>query len=331
MSPLRRTARKAPILDIIDSSSQASEDNVPPEESPRTNRVVLHYAAENPDKLEAKTNSHYEMFSRCSLLSSPAPIKMLARRKRTTVDKGTSDRSKKRTSAKVLVKNKISKMKAVSREGRDESPLFEPEDGWGMYMQNDVNADTVMLSPRMTLASNDRLTNRQKGQSVAVFIRGNRSKRPIIVESESSSSDSESNTDSNIVVSMQSNPRSEMPLGRINLSSLSGDDSLIEDYIDNLDELAAEDAAIGARKRFIDELANEESAIALVIEGLPAEEKHHLASVARACAKGIQADMATPSIATDTSAIQAAMEKRNREAEVLRQSVPGMMVKREEE
>ena len=171
-------------------------------------------------------------------------------------------------------------------------------------------------------------------------------KRKYVRKTRSSSSkprsDFGSNANSDIVVltkpcpvmtapSIQPDPTTKILQRFLEISPLSGDYSLIDEYINVLDKLAAQDAASGARKRSIDELANEEATITLAIEGLPAEEKQHLAAIAQACAKGIQTDMATSSIATDMSAIQAAIETRNKEAEVSRQSVLGMMTKRAEE
>lgn len=171
-------------------------------------------------------------------------------------------------------------------------------------------------------------------------------KRKYVRKTRSSSSkprsDFGSNANSDIVVltkpcpvmtapSIQPDPTTKILQRFLEISPLSGDYSLIDEYINVLDKLAAQHAASGARKRSIDELANEEATITLAIEGLPAEEKQHLATIAQACAKGIQADMATLSIATDMSAIQAAIETRNKEAEVSRQSVLGMMTKKAEE
>jgi hypothetical protein len=242
-----------------------------------------------------------------------------------------------------LKKNKKPEMNKMSRE---ESPLFEPEEGWGAQIRDDIDADALMLSPPSTLASENRLPMRKKSRSAAVTIRTSRSKRPSVIKTKPSSFESNcdfgSNASSNIVVSTKPCPVMTAPStkpgfttkilkGFLDSSPLSGDYSLIDEYIDVLNKLAAQDAASGSRKRSTDELENEEATITLAIGGLPAEEKQHLAAIAQACAKGIQADMATLSIATDMSAIQAAIETRNKEAEVSRQSVLGMMTKRAEE
>jgi hypothetical protein len=337
MSSPHGKSQKAPIVDISDSSSQASEDNILPREPPRTNRVALHYAAENPDKPDARANGQYGMFSQCSPLSSHLPTKTPAKRKR------VSGGNKEMRNAGRLRKNKRPEMNKMSRE---ESPLFEPEEGWGAQIQDDIDADAVVLSPPSTPASENRLPMRKKSRSAAVAIHTSRSKRPSVIKTKPSSFESNcdfgSNASSNIVVSTRPCPVMTAPStkpdfttkilkGSLDISPLSGDYSLIDEYIDVLDKLAAQDAASGSRKRSIDELANEEATTTLTIEGLPAEEKQHLAAITQACAKGIQADMATLSIATDMSAIQAAIESRNKEAEVSRQSVLGMMTKRAEE
>jgi bacterioferritin (cytochrome b1) len=340
MWPPHGKSQKAPIVDISDSSSQASEDNVLPREPPRTNRVALHYAAKNPDKPDARANGRYGMFSQCSPLSSYLLTKTLAKRKR------VSDGNKEMRIASRSKKNKSSEMNKMSRKDREESPIFEPEEGWGVQIQDDVDADAVMLSPPSTPASKNRLPMRKKSPSAAGAIRTSRSKRPSVIKTKPSSFESNcdfgSNARSNIIVSTKPCPVMTAPSiqpdsttkilqGFLDISPLSGDYSLIDEYIYVLDKLAAQDAANGARKRSIDELANEEATITLAIEGLPAEEKQHSATIAQACAKGIQTDMATSSIATDMSAIQAAIETRNKEAEVSRQSVLGMMMKRAEE
>ncbi|KAL1798812.1 hypothetical protein ACET3X_002849 [Alternaria dauci] len=224
-------------------------------------------------------------------------------------------------------------MEEESSEEREESPLFEPEESRDVHIQGDMDADAVMLSPPLTSASEDLLPNGRKGRSVAGVIPRSCSKRPIIIESGSlsSNSDSHSDTGSNILVSAQPDPTTKVLRAFLDLSPLSGDCSRIDEYIDVLDKLAAKNTAMGATKQYTDELANEEASITLAIEGIPAEQKQQLAAIAQACAKGIQADMATPSIATDMSAIQAAIETSNREAEVSRQSVLDLTKKKGEE
>ncbi|KAF7680809.1 hypothetical protein GT037_002460 [Alternaria burnsii] len=339
MSSPHGKSQKAPIVDISDSSSQASEDNVLPREPPRANRVALHYAAENPDKPDARANGQYGMFSQCSPLSSHLPTKTLAKRKKVS----GNNKEMRNTSR---LKKKKNKRPETNKMSREESPLFEPEEGWGVQIQDDIDADAVMLSPPSIPASENRLPMRKESRSAAVAISTSRSKRPSLIKTKPSSFESNcdfgSNASSNIVVStkpcaVMTAPSTKPDFttkilqGFLDISPLSGDYSLIDEYIDVLDKLAAQDAASGSRKRLIDELANEEATITLAIEGLPAEEQRHFAAIAQTCAKGIQTDMATSSIATDMSAIQAAIETRNKEAEVSRQSVLGMMTKREEE
>lgn len=179
---------------------------------------------------------------------------------------------------------KRSEMNKMSRKDREESPIFEPEEGWGVQIQDDVDADAVMLSPPSTPASENRLPMCKKSRSAAVAIRTSLSKRPSVIKTKPSSFESNydfgSNTSSNIVVSTKLCPVMTAPSIQpdlttkilkelLDISPLSGDCSLIDEYINVLDELAAQDAASSARNRSIDELANEEATITLAIEGHP--------------------------------------------------------------
>lgn len=330
MPPPRGRTQKAPIVDISDSSSRASEDNVAPTEPKlKKNPVILHYAAENPDKPDAKMNGPYGMFSQCSPLSPTARAKTLTKRKRATINRKVSSSSKRRIASETRADNKISETNGISRKEREESSLFEPVNGW----QEDGDADVEMLNPPSTPASSARTQSLKGTEHITATTRGNRSKRPIVFGSGSECSDSDSDSDagSNIVVSTQSNSTLKISQNLLITSPLPEDISVIDEYIGILNKLASEAAAISAHKRIIVDLAKEEAAISLVIGGLPAEENQHLATIAHTCARGIQADMANPSIATDMSAIQAAIEKCNKEAEISRQSMPGIMAKREEE
>ncbi|CAN9201654.1 unnamed protein product [Alternaria sp. RS040] len=330
MSSPHGKSQKAPIVDISDSSSQASEDNVLPREPPRANRVALHYAAENPDKPDARANGQYGLFSQYSPLSSHLPTKTLAKRKKVS----GSNKEMKNTSR---LKKKKNKRPETNKMSREESPLFEPEESWGVQIQDDIDAGAVMLSPPSIPASESRLPMRKESRSAAVAISTSRSKRPSLIKTKPSSFFQHRRLDETLpchdsaLDEARFHNQDTAGIPRHLPLCLSGDYSLIDEYIDVLDELAAQDAASGSRKRSIAELANEEATITLAIEGIPAEEQRHFAAISQACAKGIQTDMATSSIATDMSAIQAAIETRNKEAEVSRQSVLGMMTKREEE
>jgi hypothetical protein len=240
---------------------------------------------------------------------SPLP---LAKRKRASVNERVYGGSKKKKTTEVLEDDAISGKNGMSRQEREESPLFEPEAGF----QTAIDANIDMLSPPLTPPSNTRLRSSKKGQPVAIS--GSRSKRPVIVEGGLSSSD----ISSNIVI---------LSRDLLETSLLPGNVLFTDDYIKLLEEITSKAAATSAHERLIDEFAKEKAAIALEIEGLAAEEKLYLATIAQACAKGIQADMATPSIAADMFAIQAAIEKHNKEAEISRQGVRGTMERREEE
>jgi len=318
MPPLHTRAQKARVVDISDSSSQASEDNSPPAKiDPKANRVRLHYAAANPDRPNAGTNGRYGMFSQVDpRLPPPAtPSKTVAKRKRATLDKTGS--------------NKKSGMKDMSGE-REQSPLFELES------DPQQGADAVMLSPPSTPSSKVRLPSRKKGKSTTtlistVFTPGRRRQRLIVIESESSSSDSDSNTNSNIVVATKHNLTTKATKDLIATSTMTGDVSVVDEYISILKDIATHSSKVAQHEQDLETLAEEEAIISLAINGLADAEEEELAAIAQACARGIKNDMADPNIATDFTAIQAAIEKRNKEAEVARQAVPEVMAERKEE
>ena len=306
------------MVDISDSSSQASEDNSPSAKiDPKANRVRLHYAAANPDRPNAGTNGRYGMFSQVDpRLPPPAtPSKTVAKRKRATLDKTGS--------------NKKSGMKDMSGE-REQSPLFELES------DPQQGADAVMLSPPSTPSSKVRLPSRKKGESTTtlistVFTPGRRRQRLIVIESESSSSDSDSNTNSNIVVATKHNLTTKATKDLIATSTMTGDVSVVDEYISILKDIATHSSKVAQHEQDLETLAEEEAIISLAINGLADAEEEELAAIAQACARGIKNDMADPNIATDFTAIQAAIEKRNKEAEVARQAVPEVMAERKEE
>ncbi|KAH6882597.1 hypothetical protein BKA58DRAFT_447222 [Alternaria rosae] len=315
MPHLRKRAQKARVVDISDSSSQASEDNSPPAKiDPKANRVRLHYAAENPDRPNAGINGRYGMFSQVDpLLPPPAtPSKTAAKRKRATMDK-TGDKKK-------------SGLKDTSRE-RDQSPLFEPEHA------RQEDADMSMLSPPSTPSANVRLPTRKKGKltDFSTFAPGRRGQRPIVIESGSSSSDSDSDANSNIVVATQDNLTIKATKELIATSVLPGDVSLVDDYIGLLKDIAAYSSETAKHDRIIETLSEEEATVSLALERLADKEEQEYAGIAQACARGIRNDMTGLIIAADMSAIHAAVEKRNKEAEVARQAVPEVMAERKEE
>lgn len=203
MSSPHGKSQKAPIVDISDSSSQASEDNVLPREPPRANRVALHYAAENPDKPDARANGQYGLFSQCSPLSSHLPTKTLAKRKKVS----GSNKEMRNTSR---LKKKKNKRPETNKMSRGESPLFEPEESWGVQIQDDIDAGAVMLSPPSIPASESRLPMRKESRSAAVAISTSRSKRPSLIKTKPSSfvsnCDFGSDASSNIVVSTKPCP-----------------------------------------------------------------------------------------------------------------------------
>ncbi|KAI4670802.1 uncharacterized protein J4E88_009554 [Alternaria novae-zelandiae] len=322
MSDLRRRAQKTRVMDTSDSSSQASEDNSPPAKiDPKANRFREHYAAMNPDRPSAETNGRYGMFSQVDpRLPPPAtPSKTVAKRKRATMDKTGS--------------NKKSGMKDMSGE-REQSPLFEPES------DGQQDADTVMLSPPSTPSANVRLPSRKKGKSTAtplstVFALGRRRHRPIVIESGSSGSDSDSDSDSdtnsNIVVATEDNLTIKATKDLIATSAMPGDVSVVDEYISILKDIVTHSSETAKHSQVIETLAEEEATISLALDGLADEEEQEYADIAQACALCIKDDMAEPDIAADFIAIQASIEKRNKEAEVARQAVPEIMAKRKEE
>jgi len=309
MSAVPRRAQKSRVVDMSDSSSQASEDNSPPAKiDPKANRVRQHYAAMNPDRPNAGTNGRYGMFSQVDpRLPPPAtPSKTVAKRKRATLDKREADGNKK------------SGTKDNSGD-REESPLFEPES------DRQQDADISILSPPSTPSTNVRLPSRKKGKLTL----GCRAHKPIVIESSSSCSDSDSDTDSDIVVATQDNPTTKATKDLIATSDMPGDVSVVNEYINVLKAIATHSSETAKHYQVIGTLA-EEDAISLALDGLADEEGNQYADIAQACARGIKDDMADPNIATDFTAIQAAIEKRNKEAEVARQAVPEIIEKRKE-
>ncbi|KAI4622805.1 uncharacterized protein J4E87_005898 [Alternaria ethzedia] len=320
MSAVPRRAQKARVVESSDSSSQASEDNSPPAKiDPKANRVRQHYAAMNPDRPNAGTSGRYGMFSQVDpRLPPPAtPSKTVAKRKRATMDKTGS--------------NKKSEMKDISGE-REQSPLFEPES------DGQQDADTVMLSPPSTPSANLRLPSRKKGKSTTtplstVFALGRRRHKPIVIESGSSGSDSDSDSDtnSNIVVATEDNLTIKATKDLIATSAMPGDVSVVDEYISILKDIVTHSSETAKHSQVIETLAEEEATISLALDGLADEEEQEYADIAQACALCIKDDMAEPDIAADFIAIQASIEKRNKEAEVARQAVPEIMAKRKEE
>jgi len=318
MSDVPRRAQKARVVVDSDSSSQASGDNSPPAKiDPKANRVRQHYAAMNPHRPNAGINGRYGMFSQVDPRLPPpvTPSKTVAKRKRATMDKTGS--------------NKKSEMKDISGE-REQSPLFEPESGG----QQDAN--TVMLSPPSTPSANVRLPSRKKGKSTAtplstVFALGRRRHKPIVIESGSSGSDSESDTDSNIVVATQDDLATKATKELIATSAMPGDVSVVDEYISILKDIPINCSETAKHYQDIETLAEEEDAISLALDGLADEQEQEYADIAQACARGIKHDMAEPNIAVDFTAIQASIEKRNKEAEVARQAVPEAMAERKQE
>ncbi|KAI4618962.1 hypothetical protein J4E83_005913 [Alternaria metachromatica] len=322
MSAVPRRAQKARVVDISDSSSQASEDNSPPAKiDPKANRVRQHYAAMNPDRPNAATTGRYGMFSQVDpRLPPPAtPSKTVAKRKRATMDKTGS--------------NKKSEMKDISGE-REQSPLFEPES------DGQQDADTVMLSPPSTPSTNVRLPSRKKGKSTAtpvstVFALGRRRHKPIVIESGSSGSDSDSDSDSdtnsNIVVATQDNLTTKATKDLIATSAMPGDVSVVDEYISILKDIATHSSETAKHYQVIETLAEEEEEdISLALDGLADEEQQEYTAIAQACAQGIQNDMQDPIVIAEMSTIQAAITKRNEEAEKARRAVPEIMANRKE-
>ncbi|KAI4623919.1 hypothetical protein J4E80_003731 [Alternaria sp. BMP 0032] len=326
MSAVPRRAQKTRVVDSSDSSSQASEDNSPPAKiDPKANRFRQHYAAMNPDRPNAETNGKYGMFSLVDTrLPPPAtPSKTAAKRKRASLDKREAD------------SNKKSGLKDDSGD-REESPLFEPES------DGQQDADTVMLSPPSTPSANLRLPSRKKGKSTAtplstVLALRRRRHKPIVIESGSSGSGSDSDSDydsdtnSNIVVATQDNLTTNATKDLIATSAMPGDVSVVDEYISILKDIATNSSETAKHYQAIETLAEEEEDISLALDGLADEEEQEYADIAQACALCIKDDMAEPDIAADFTAIQAAIERRNKEAEEARQAVPEAMAKKKEE
>lgn len=321
MSAVPRRAQKTRVVDISDSSSQASEDNSPPAKiDPKANRVRQHYAAMNPDRPNAVTTGRYGMFSQVDpRLPPPAtPSKTAAKRKRASLDKREAD------------SNKKSGLKDDSGD-REESPLFEPES------DGQQDADTVMLSPPSTPSANLRLPSRKKGKSTAtplytVFALGRRRHKPIVIESGSSGSDSDSDSDtnSNIVVATQDSPTTKATKDLIATSAMPGDVSVVDEYISILKDIATHSSETAKHYQVIETLAEEEEDISLALDGLADEEEQEYTAIAQACAQGIQNDMQDPIVIAEMSTIQAAITKRNEEAEKARRAVPEIMTNRKE-
>jgi hypothetical protein len=317
MSLQQSKAQKARVVDISDSSSQASEDNsLPARIDPKANRVRLHYAAPNPDRPNSGTMGRYGMFSQCSpsLPAPPIPSKTPAKGKRKTMDKRGADSNKKLK-------------KKDPRAEREVSPLFEPEHGW------QEEADIDIPSPPSTSSSNVRLPIRKKGKGTAILSSSHsrRAHRPIVLERDPPSSDPDSDTSSNIAIATIHNLTPKATKDLIAASSLPGDVSRVDEYIDTLQKIADHAIESSKREQAIATLTKEETAVSLALNDLPAEEQQHYINITQACAKGISTDMATPIMTTDMSTIQAAIAARNEEAETARAAVPEMMAKRKEE
>jgi hypothetical protein len=306
MTARRRAQKSLVVVDISsDSSSQASENNAPePVVDPNLNRHVAHYQASNPDAPDDSMNGKYGMFS----LTPRVPKTVSAKRKRALRD-GRGTGSNKKKSGR--------KHGGVACQ-RAESPLFEPEDGYTDQQDSDVEG-LVMLTPSPTPTSSIRHKN---GKGVATPT------RDILIESSSSSSDS----DADVTFSAPQHQDTTLKNPKDILTSypLPGNASLVDESIDVLSSLHKH-TVYNVHDDAIHALDREVAHLAACLASLPAEEAQLLAVIAHDCAKGIQADMASLPASADLFSVQAALERRNAEAETARQALPSQMRGKREE
>jgi hypothetical protein len=218
------------------------------------------------------------------------------------------DGDDRKETANIIASKKRAVMKDMSGK-REESPLFEPEDGW---------QDNARLTPASNIHSPS-LSRRKTSQGITVPTAHGHVNRHILIERGSSSSDSESDAGSSIVVPTQHH-LTPLPLPKP-----------IPHTDKNTSPRKPASPTPSKRTRPIATLAKQQTAISLALARLPDEETQRLAVIAQSCAKGIQTDMADLRIAANMITIQAAIGRRNGEAEMASQGVREAMAKRREE
>ncbi|KAI4709454.1 hypothetical protein J4E89_005470 [Alternaria sp. Ai002NY15] len=207
-------------------------------------------------------------------------------------------------------------------------PSAETNGRYGMFSQVDPRLPPP-ATPSKTVAKRKRATMDKTGSNKKSGMKdmsGEREQSPLF-EPES---DGQQDADT-VMLTTEDNLTIKATKDLIATSAMPGDVSVVDEYISILKDIVTHSSETAKHSQVIETLAEEEATISLALDGLADEEEQEYADIAQACALCIKDDMAEPDIAADFIAIQASIEKRNKEAEVARQAVPEIMAKRKEE